>query len=74
MSLQCPRCHSPKVASFHHAMKAGAGIGTVSGFARGVSAALARVQAGAAIDALARPVGIERRPTGRVLREYPLLR
>lgn len=21
MSLQCPRCHSPKVASFHHAMR-----------------------------------------------------
>ena len=41
MSLQCPRCHSPKVASFHHAMKAGAAIGAVGGLARGVSAALA---------------------------------
>ncbi len=39
MSLQCPRCLSPKVASFHHAMKVGAAIGTVGGVARGVSAA-----------------------------------
>ncbi len=56
MSLQCPRCHSPKVASFHHAMKAGAAIGTVGGVARGVSAALAGSQAGAAIGAFAGPV------------------
>ncbi len=41
MSLQCPRCHSPKVASFHHAMKTGAAIGAVGGLARGISAALA---------------------------------
>src|SRR5690606_35883937 len=58
MSLQCPRCHSPKVASFHHAMKVGAAIGTVGGVARGVSAALAGGQAGAAIGAFAGPVGI----------------
>ena len=31
MSLQCPRCHSPKVASFHHAMKTGAAIGAHAG-------------------------------------------
>ena len=37
MSLQCPRCNSPKVASFHHAMKVGAAIGTLGGAARGVS-------------------------------------
>lgn len=49
MSLQCPRCHSPKVASFHHAMKAGAAIGAVGGLARGVSAALAGGKAGAAL-------------------------
>jgi len=58
MSLQCPRCHSPKVASFHHAMKVGAAIGTVGGVARGVSAALAGGQVGAAIGAFAGPVGI----------------
>ena len=58
MSLQCPRCHSPKVASFHHAMKVGAAIGIVGGVARGVSAAMAGGQAGAAIGALAGPVGI----------------
>nr|WP_289933796.1 hypothetical protein [Pseudomonas aeruginosa] len=58
MSLQCPRCHSPKVASFHHAMRIGAAIGTVGGVARGVSAALAGGQAGAAIGAFAGPVGI----------------
>lgn len=58
MSLQCPRCHSPKVASFHHAMKVGAAIGTVGGAARGVSAALAGGQAGALIGAIAGPVGI----------------
>jgi hypothetical protein len=58
MSLQCPRCHSPKVASLHHAMKVGAAIGTVGGVARGVSAALAGGQAGAAIGAIAGPVGI----------------
>ncbi len=58
MSLQCPRCHSPKVASFHHAMKVGAAIGTVGGVARGVIAALAGGQAGALIGAIAGPVGI----------------
>lgn len=58
MSLQCPRCHSPKVASFHHAMKVGAVIGTVGGAARGVSAALAGGQAGAALGAFAGPVGV----------------
>lgn len=56
MSLHCPRCHSPKVASFHHAMKVSAAIGTVGGVARGVSAALAGSQAGAAIGALAGPI------------------
>ena len=49
MSLQCPRCHAPKIASFHHAMKAGAAIGAVGGLARGVSAALAGGKAGAAL-------------------------
>lgn len=58
MSLQCPRCHSPKVASFHHAMKAGAAIGAVGGLARGVSAALAGGKAGAALGLIAGPVGI----------------
>lgn len=58
MSLQCPRCHSPKVASFHPAMKVGATIGTVGGVARGVSAALPGSHAGAALGALAGPVGI----------------
>lgn len=58
MSLQCPRCHSPKVASFHHAMKIGAAIGTVGGAARGVSAALAGGQSGALIGSIAGPVGI----------------
>jgi hypothetical protein len=58
MSLHCPRCHSPKVASFHHAMKIGATIGTLGGAVRGVSAALAGGQAGALIGAFAGPVGI----------------
>jgi hypothetical protein len=58
MSLQCPRCRSPKVASFHHAMKIAAAVGTVGGAARGISAALAGGQAGAAIGAIAGPVGI----------------
>ena len=58
MSLQCPRCHSPKVASFHHAMKTGAAIGAVGGLARGISAALAGGKAGAALGAIAGPVGI----------------
>ena len=58
MSLQCPRCHSPKVASFHHAMKVGAAIGTVGGAARGISAALAGIQAGALVGAFAGPAGI----------------
>lgn len=53
MSLQCPRCHSPKVASFHHAMKVGAAIGTVGGAARGV--ALAGGQAGALMALLPGP-------------------
>jgi hypothetical protein len=58
MSLQCPRCHSPKVASFHQAMKVGAAIGTVGGVARGVSAALAGGQAGALVGTIAGPFGI----------------
>jgi hypothetical protein len=58
MSLHCPRCHSPKVASFHHAMKVGAAIGTLGGAARGISAALAGSQAGALVGAFAGPVGI----------------
>jgi hypothetical protein len=58
MSLQCPRCHSPKVASFHQAMKVGAAIGAVGGVARGVSAALAGGQAGALIGTIAGPFGI----------------
>ena len=58
MSLQCPRCHSPKFDSFHHAMKIGAIIGTVGGATRGVSAALAGSQAGAIIGAIAGPLGI----------------
>jgi len=58
MSLQCPHCHSPKVASFHHAMKITAAVGTVGGAARGVSAALAGGQTGAALGAIAGPVGV----------------
>jgi len=58
MSLQCPRCNSPKVASFHHAMKIAAAVGTVGGAARGVSAAMAGGKAGAAIGSVAGPVGI----------------
>jgi len=58
MSLQCPRCRSPKVASFHHAMKIAAAVGTVGGAARGISAALAGGQAGAVVGAIAGPVGI----------------
>ncbi|KAB0733335.1 hypothetical protein F7O93_33375, partial [Pseudomonas aeruginosa] len=58
MSLQCPRCHSPKIASFHHAMRVGAAVGTLGGIARSVSAALGGGQAGAAIGAFAGPVGI----------------
>jgi hypothetical protein len=58
MSLQCPRCNSPKVASFNHAMKVGAAIGAVGGVARGISAALAGSQTGAALGAFAGPVGI----------------
>lgn len=58
MSLQCPRCHSPKVASFHHAMKITAAVGAAGGAARGVSAALAGGQTGATIGAIAGPVGI----------------
>ena len=58
MSLHCPRCHSTKVASFHHAMKIGAAIGTVGGAARGVSSALAVGQFGAAVGAIAGPLGI----------------
>ncbi|MNT82303.1 hypothetical protein D3C72_2220170 [compost metagenome] len=41
MSLQCPRCHSPKITAFHHAMKIAAAVGTVGGAALGVSTALA---------------------------------
>lgn len=48
LSLPRPRCHSPKVAPFHHAMKVGAAIGNVGSVARGVSAALAGGQAGVA--------------------------
>jgi hypothetical protein len=58
MSLHCPRCHSPKIASFHQAMKVGAAIGTIGGVARGVSAALAGGQAGALIGTIAGPFGI----------------
>jgi hypothetical protein len=58
MSLQCPRCHSPQIASFHQAMKVGAAIGTLGGVARGVSAALAGGQAGALIGTIAGPFGI----------------
>ena len=39
MSLQCPRCNSPKIASFHRAMKITAAIGAVGGAARGANAA-----------------------------------
>lgn len=58
MSLQCPRCNSPKIASLHQAMKIAAAIGTVGGAARGVSAALAGGQAGATVGAIAGPLGI----------------
>lgn len=52
MSLQRPHRHSPTVASFHHAVKAGATIGTVGG--RGISAALD----GTAISVFATPIAI----------------
>jgi hypothetical protein len=39
MSLQCPRCHSPEIASLRTAMKITAAIGAVGGAARGVSSA-----------------------------------
>src|SRR3990167_5032517 len=55
MSLHCPRCNSPKIASFSHAMKVAAAIGTVGGAARGASAAL--------VGAIAGPLGI---PLGTV--------
>jgi hypothetical protein len=58
MSLQCPRCNSPKIASFHQAMKIAAAIGTVGGAARGVSAALAGGQAGATVGVIAGPLGV----------------
>lgn len=58
MSLQCPRCNSPKIASLHQAMKISAAIGTLDGAARGSSAALAGSQTGALIGAMAGPVGI----------------
>ena len=58
MSLQCPRCNSPKIASLHQAMKISAAIGTLGGAARGASAALAGSQAGALIGAMTGPVGI----------------
>ncbi len=58
MSLQCPRCHSLKVASFHHAMKIGAAIGTLGGAARGACAALAGSQAGALVGAINGPLGV----------------
>lgn len=57
MSLQCPRCHSPKIACFHQAMKIAAAIGGVGGVARGVSAALAGGQVGATVGAIAGPLG-----------------
>ena len=58
MSLQCPRCNSPKIASLHQAMKIAAAIGTVGGAARGASSALAGGQFGAAVGAIAGPLGI----------------
>jgi hypothetical protein len=58
MSLQCPRCHSPKVASFHHAMKITAAVGAVGGVARGISAALAGGQVGTSVGAIAGPISI----------------
>ena len=51
MSLQCPRCNSPKIASLHPAMKIGALVGTVGGAARGASAALAGGVGGCALGA-----------------------
>lgn len=57
MSLQCPRCNSPKTASFHQAMKIAAAIGMVGG-ARGVSAALAGGQACAVVGAIVGPLGV----------------
>jgi len=53
MSLQCPRCQSPKIASFHRAMKVTAAVGCAGGVARGVSTALAGGQAGAALGVIA---------------------
>ena len=44
--ITVPLLSFPKVASFHHAMKIGAVIGTLGGAARGASAALAGCQAG----------------------------
>lgn len=58
MSLQCPLCNSPKIASLQTAMKIGAAVGTVGGAARGASAALAAGQVGASVGAIAGPLGI----------------
>jgi hypothetical protein len=58
MSLHCPLCNSPKIASLQTAMKIGAAVGTVGGAARGASAALAAGQVGASVGAIAGPLGI----------------
>lgn len=50
MSLQCPRCHSSKVASFHHAMKTGAAIGAVGGLAGSVGGCAIGAQLGESLD------------------------
>lgn len=56
MSLQCPLCSSPKIASLRTAMK----IGAAGGAARGASVALTGSQVGAAVAVglAAGPIGI----------------
>ena len=58
MSLQCPRCNSPKIASLHQAMKIAAVLGTVGGAARGVSAAPPPPPPPATVGAIAGPFGV----------------
>ena len=58
MSLHCPRCHAPKIATLHHAMKITAAIGAIGGATRGVSAALAGGQTCAFIGTVGGPIGI----------------
>lgn len=54
MSLKCPSCNSPEIASLRTAMKITAALGVMGGAARGVRAALA----GGQVSAIAGPIGI----------------